>query len=195
MTQRTKQPARPRQNNPTVPSLSPDEAYRFTNQHKATTEPASWLMKSEPTTFSFDDLLASPDQISPWDGVRNYQARNFMRDVMRMGDRVLFYHSSIADPAVVGVAEVVSESYPDPTQFDEKSAYYDPKSERAKPRWWLVDVKAVAVMPKPVLRSEMHKEEALQGLSVLQKGSRLSIHPIPVEAYRVILRMGGLEEL
>ncbi len=136
-----------------------------------------WLMKSEPDEASIDDALAAPGQVLPWTGVRNYQARNFMRDQMQVGDGVLFYHSSCAEPGIAGLAEVASTSYPDPTQFDPGSPYFDPKSEPAQPRWLLVDVRALKktrLLSLPELRS--HPE--LADLQVLRRGNRLSITPV-----------------
>ena len=136
-----------------------------------------WLMKSEPDEASIDDALAARDRTLPWTGVRNYQARNFMRDAMQVGDGVLFYHSSCAEPGIAGIAEVASTSYPDPTQFDAKSPYYDPKSDREHPRWLLVDVRALKktqLISLPELRS--HPE--LEQMVVLQRGNRLSITPV-----------------
>ena len=108
-----------------------------------------WLVKSEPNAFSFDDLMAEAEQTAPWDGIRNYQARNYMRE-MRPGDKVLFYHSNVVPPGVVGVAVVASEPYADPTQFDQSSRYYDPKSTAEAPRWDLVDLKAERKFPRMI---------------------------------------------
>lgn len=154
---------------------------------------AYWLMKSEPEECSIDDALAAPDQTVPWTGVRNYQARNFMRDTMRVGDGVLFYHSSCAVPGIAGFAEVVSAPYPDPTQFDPGSPYYDPKSERAEPRWMLVNVRAtrrITILTLEALRAA----PALADMAVLKRGNRLSITPVTREEWRVIehLAMGAV---
>ncbi|MCB9638075.1 MAG: EVE domain-containing protein [Myxococcales bacterium] len=154
-----------------------------------------WLMKSEPDAFSFDDLRSRPKATSPWDGVRNYQARNFMRDQMQVGDRVLFYHSNANPPGVAGVAEIVSSSYPDPTQFDPKSKYFDPKSSEESPRWFLVDVRALKELPCFVPLAELRKESALVDMLLLQRGSRLSITPITESHYRHIVGMGGLKKV
>ena len=146
-----------------------------------------WLMKSEPSECSVDDTLAAPDATVPWVGVRNYQARNFMRDGMRPGDGVLFYHSSCAEPGIVGVARVASEAYPDPTQFDAKSPYYDAKSTPAAPRWLLVDVQVLRKTPiltLPALRADA----GLQDLLVLRKGNRLSITPVEARHWRIIMK-------
>lgn len=144
-----------------------------------------WLMKSEPDEVSVDDALAAPDATVPWTGVRNYQARNFMRDQMRVGDGVLFYHSSCAEPGVVGIARVASTPYPDPTQFDPKSPYHDPASKRESPRWVLVDVQVLRKIPNLTL-SEMRERDDLADMLVLKKGNRLSITPVEPKHWRAI---------
>jgi predicted RNA-binding protein with PUA-like domain len=144
-----------------------------------------WLMKSEPDEASIDDLATATGQALPWTGVRNYQARNFMRDIMRIGDGVLFYHSSCAEPGVAGIAEVASTPYPDPTQFDPASPYFDPKSRPEAPRWTLVDVrfkKKTRLIPLGELRE--HPE--LTSMRVLAKGNRLSITPVSTDEWRFI---------
>jgi predicted RNA-binding protein with PUA-like domain len=136
-----------------------------------------WLMKSEPEEVSIDDALAAPKQTVPWFGVRNYQARNFMRDGMRVGDGVLFYHSSCAEPGIVGIAQVASLTRPDPTQFDPQSPYFDAKSKPAEPRWLLLDVQALhktRVLNLPELRSI----GLLSDMRLLQRGNRLSVMPV-----------------
>jgi predicted RNA-binding protein with PUA-like domain len=133
-----------------------------------------WLMKSEPDEVSFDDVLAMPRKTVPWFGVRNYQARNFMRDDMRVGDGVLFYHSSCAEPGIAGIARVASAARVDPTQFNPDSPYYDPKSKREAPRWQLVDVQALR-KTRVLGLAEMREIPALAGMRVLQRGNRLSI--------------------
>ena len=136
-----------------------------------------WLMKSEPDECSIDDVLAAPGRTTPWSGVRNYQARNFMLKEMRLGDGVLFYHSSCPEPGIAGLAEVASAAYPDPTQFDPKSDYYDAAAAREKPRWFNVDVRA---LKKTRLFSleEMRKDKALRKMVTLRPGNRLSITPV-----------------
>jgi predicted RNA-binding protein with PUA-like domain len=149
-----------------------------------------WLMKSEPQECSVDDALAAANATVPWTGVRNYQARNFMRDGMRVGDGVLFYHSSCAEPGVVGIARVASGPRPDPTQFDPKSPYHDPASMPDAPRWLLVDVQVVRKTPTltlPMLRAN----PALADLQVLRKGNRLSITPVTAREWTAILKMAG----
>lgn len=138
-------------------------------------------MKSEPSSFSIDDLMRAPDQTTCWDGVRNYQARNFMRS-MAVGDHVLFYHSNADPPAVVGVAKVVKTAYPDQTQFDKKDTHYDPDSNPFQPRWDMVDIRYVRTFPRPVTLDELRKDRKLKGMVLLQKGSRLSVQPVtPIE--------------
>ncbi|MDZ7708119.1 MAG: EVE domain-containing protein [Trueperaceae bacterium] len=147
--------------------------------------PRTWLMKSEPDVYGYDDL--ERDGRTPWDGIRNYQARNFMRDEMKVGDRVLFYHSNTQPPGVVGVAEVASEPYPDPTQFDEASAYHDPKSTHDQPRWMLVDVAPVRRLRRQVTLAEMKADPALSNLPLVRRGNRLSVMPIgEAEADRIL---------
>ena len=136
-----------------------------------------WLMKSEPAEVSIDDALNAPEQTVPWTGVRNYQARNFMRDQMRVGDGVLFYHSSCAQPGIAGLAEVASTPYPDPTQFDPKSPYFDPKANIENPRWMLVDVKALR-KTRLIPLGELRSRPELEDMIILQRGSRLSITPV-----------------
>src|SRR5688572_25374429 len=143
-------------------------------------------MKSEPDEFSIDDLARSPRKTAPWTGVRNYQARNFMRESMKVGDGVLFYHSSCEVPGIAGIAEVASAPYPDPTQFDPKSPYHDPKSKREAPRWWLVDVKLVQktrLMPL----DEMRAQSQLADMVTLRRGNRLSVTPVTAREWKYVL--------
>ncbi len=147
-----------------------------------------WLMKSEPDEFSIDDLAAAKNQTTPWFGVRNYTARNFMRDQMRVGDRVFFYHSSCPEPGIAGIAEVSSTAYPDATQFDKKNPHYDPKSSRDAPRWVNVDVKFVEKTPLVSL-AEMRRHPELARMLVLQRGNRLSITPVDPAAWAFILKL------
>jgi predicted RNA-binding protein with PUA-like domain len=146
-------------------------------------------MKSEPDAFGLDDLAARPNQTEPWDGVRNYQARNMMRDQMRPGDGVLFYHSNCAVPGVVGIAEVASEAYPDSTAFDPEAKYFDPKSDPEKPRWYLVDVRYVRHLARTISLAELkgHADDALAGFPLVRNGNRLSIMPVTPEQWRFIL--------
>ena len=136
-----------------------------------------WLMKSEPGCFSLQDLQSRPQQTEPWDGVRNYQARNFMRE-MRRGDNIFFYHSNCRSPAIVGVAEVVKTAYPDPTQFEPDNEHYDPNASPDNPRWDLVDVKFVTAFAKPVSLQTLKEMPALDGFHLLRKGNRLSVMPV-----------------
>ncbi|MGE5201957.1 MAG: EVE domain-containing protein [Acidobacteriota bacterium] len=144
-----------------------------------------WLMKSEPDECSIDDALAARGGITPWTGVRNYQARNFMRDAMRVGDGVLFYHSSCPEPGIAGLAEVASAAYDDPTQFDRKSPYYDAKSKRDAPRWQCVDVRALK-KTRLVPLAELHRHAALARMQALRPGNRLSITPVSAAEWRFI---------
>jgi len=150
---------------------------------------AYWLMKSEPDDVSFDDVLASPKQTTSWYGVRNYQARNFIRE-MKVGDGVLFYHSSCAVPGVAGVAEITSASYPDESQFDPKSPYFDPKSTRENPRWTGIDVKAVK-QGRFIELKELRTHPELENMRLLAKGSRLSVTPVEPAEWRFILKLIG----
>jgi predicted RNA-binding protein with PUA-like domain len=147
-----------------------------------------WLMKSEPDECSIDDLAAAPRRTVPWFGVRNYQARNFMRDAMRVGDGVLFYHSSCAEPGVAGLAEVASTPYPDETQFDPKSPYFDAKSSREAPRWLLVDVKLRRKTPLLALK-RMRELPQLQTMLLLRPGSRLSITPVTEAEWQAVVEL------
>jgi predicted RNA-binding protein with PUA-like domain len=145
-----------------------------------------WLMKSEPSAFSIDDLRRAPRQTTGWDGVRNYQARNFMRS-MAIGDRVLFYHSNADPPAVVGIAEVVKTAYADPTQFDKKDEHYDPESDPSTPRWDMVDIKYIRKFSQPVSLDQLRKDPKLKDMVLLQKGSRLSVQPVTPAEWEHIL--------
>ncbi|KAB7628204.1 EVE domain-containing protein [Alkalilimnicola sp. S0819] len=149
-----------------------------------------WLMKSEPDVFGIDDLAQRPNLTEPWDGVRNYQARNMMRDDMKIGDQVFFYHSNTKVPGIVGIAEVASAPYPDPTQFDPDNQYYDPKSDPDKPRWVLVDVKFVRKLKRNISLQELKERPELADFRLVQRGNRLSIMPVSAEDWDFIL---GLE--
>ncbi len=148
-----------------------------------------WLIKSEPDVFSIGDLKKRG--IEKWDGIRNYQARNMMRDEMTPGDLALFYHSNCKQPGVVGAARVAGAPYPDPTQFDKRSKYHDEKSQREDPRWILVDFEFVAEFPKAVPLAAMKDDPALDGLLVLRRGNRLSITPVEARHFRRICMLGG----
>lgn len=151
-----------------------------------------WLMKSEPDVFSIDDLKEVDTE--PWDSIRNYEARNFMRDDMKVGDKVLFYHSNVRPPAIVGTMEVASEPYPDPTQFDPDSDYFDEKSSEEDPRWQLVDVKFVQKFDEPVTRDAVKAEKSLQDMVLLNR-FRLSITPVTEQEWKKIHEMTGAELL
>ena len=149
-----------------------------------------WLFKSEPDAFSIDDLAKKPKKTEHWDGVRNYQARNMMRDEIKKGDLVLFYHSNCKPPGVVGIAEVVKESYPDFTSYDDTSKYYDPKSTPENPRWFMVNVKFVEKFPRMIPLDEIREHKDLQSMLINRKGNRLSITPVTKKEFTVISKLG-----
>lgn len=149
-----------------------------------------WLFKSEPDVFSYDDLLAAPDQTTCWEGVRNYQARNLLRDDMKVGDGVLYYHSNAKPMAIVGTAKIVKAGYPDYHQFDPKEKYFDPKSDPENPRWYMVDVQADKAFTAPLTRDELKAMPELEGLMLLAKGSRLSVQPVSKEHWQYITKLG-----
>ncbi|MCG8465264.1 MAG: EVE domain-containing protein [Xanthomonadales bacterium] len=149
---------------------------------------AYWLMKSEPDVFGIDDLKRN--QVEPWDGVRNYQARNFMRDHMQVGDGVLFYHSNTKPPGIAGIAEVASKPYDDPTQFDPEAKYFDPKSSLDKPRWQLVDIKYIRHLQRYLSLDELKQHtDVLTDFPLLRKGNRLSVMPVEAEHWQYILNL------
>ena len=147
--------------------------------------PSYWLMKSEPDECSISDVEKAPGRRVPWIGVRNYQARNFMRDQMRVGDGVLFYHSSCEEPGIAGLAEVASAAYPDPTQFERSSPYYDPKAKKDDPRWFHVDVRALR-KTRLVPLAELRKHKPLAKMALLRPGNRLSITPVSAAQWNYI---------
>lgn len=149
-----------------------------------------WLMKSEPDVFSFEDLKACKNQTEPWDGIRNYQARNFMRDQMEVGDLVLFYHSNAKPLGVAGIAEIASEPYPDPTAFDKKSKYFDEKSDPDNPRWVLVDVKFTEDLSRMVSLDEIKGMPECADMRLIQRGNRLSILPVEESEFLAIKKAG-----
>ena len=151
-----------------------------------------WLFKSEPDVYGLDHLKA--DGSTPWDGVRNYQARNFMRAEMKAGDPVPYYHSRTDTPGVVGLARVASQPYPDPTQFDEESKYYDSKATEAEPRWILVDIAYVGHFDRTVSLAEMKADEALDGMLVTRRGQRLSVQPVEPRHFRRVLELADFED-
>ncbi|MEO0997713.1 MAG: EVE domain-containing protein [Pseudomonadota bacterium] len=148
---------------------------------------AYWLMKSEPDDYSIDDLAR--DGREPWDGIRNYQARNMMRDDMKVGDKAFFYHSSCPEPGVVGIMTIASEAYDDPTQFDRKEKYYDPKSTKDNPRWQLVDVEFERKLKRIIPLSEIKANPKLDDMILTRRGNRLSIMPVSAAHWKAILRM------
>lgn len=150
-----------------------------------------WLFKSEPDAFSIDDLAAMPDQTEHWDGIRNYQARNFLRDQVKLGDQVFFYHSSCKDVGIVGVAEVVRESYPDHTQFDPESKYYDPKSSPDNPRWMMVDIKLKQKFSKILPLKTIKAMPEITDIGLVKKGHRLSIMPVTDIEWNLLMDKAG----
>jgi len=150
-----------------------------------------WLVKSEPDCFSFDDLLRSAGKTTCWDGVRNYQARNFMRDGMKRGDLVFFYHSGAEPPSIVGVAEVVREAYPDHTAFDPQQEHYDPKSREDSPTWIMVDIRAVERLSRPLSLADLRGVPGLERMALLQKGSRLSVQPVSAAEWEIVYELGS----
>ncbi|MDA8429136.1 MAG: EVE domain-containing protein [Geobacteraceae bacterium] len=153
---------------------------------------AYWLFKTEPGCFSFEDLKNRPNMIEAWDGVRNFQARNFLRDVIRVGDRVLFYHSSIPEPAVVGVAEIVRAGYPDGSACDPNGEHFDPKASANNPIWYMVDVRYDEPLPRAVSLKQIRNNPALADMPLVKR-SRLSIQPVSEDEWDLILAMGGLQ--
>lgn len=149
-----------------------------------------WLLKSEPTTFSIDDLAASPNKTTCWEGVRNYQARNFLTS-MQVGDQGFFYHSNADPTAIVGRVEVVKAAYPDPYAFDSRSRYFDAKSTREHPRWFVVDVRLLEKFPEPLSLAHLRTIKALQHMELLRKGSRLSVQPVKPAEWQCLLKMGS----
>ncbi|WP_347989206.1 EVE domain-containing protein [Methylomonas sp. AM2-LC] len=148
-----------------------------------------WLMKSEPDAFGIDDLFQRPQQTEPWDGVRNYQARNMLRDEMKTGDQVFFYHSNCDEPGIVGIAQIVREGYPDHTAFDPDNKHFDPKSHPDKPSWYMVDVKFVRKLSRTISLRELKLKTELAELALLRRGNRLSIMPVNAEQWQFILAL------
>jgi predicted RNA-binding protein with PUA-like domain len=150
-----------------------------------------WLLKSEPGEFSIDDLEASPKRTTLWDGVRNYQARNFIRDDMKKGDLAFFYHSSCAEPGIAGIVEITREAYPDDTAFDSSDKHFDPKSKRSEPRWFVVDVRLKRKLkkPLPLAKLKQYAGDSLSELQLLKRGNRLSVIPVAPKDWRFILAL------
>lgn len=153
-----------------------------------------WLMKSEPSSFSIQDLAAAPKKTTYWDGVRNYQARNMMRDEMKVGDRVLFYHSNANPPAVAGTARIVQESHPDHTSWDPQDKHYDPKSTPQSPRWFMVDIQLDEIFAEPIPLETLRDVTALKKMELLRKGSRLSVQPVRKAEFDAILKLAGSQK-
>lgn len=149
---------------------------------------AYWLLKSEPSVYGLDHLAAQPDQIDHWDGVRNYQARNYLRQ-MALGDQALFYHSNCKPPGVVGIVEVVREAYPDPGAFDPDSAYHDPRSDPDNPRWFMVDVRLLRRLTRIITLPELKETPALENMALVRRGNRLSVMPVTPEQWQAILAL------
>lgn len=165
---------------------------------RATKAPAHrqyWLFKSEPAAFSIQDLARAPRKTTFWDGVRNYQARNFLRDTVQLGDRVLFYHSN-ADPLeIAGTAEVVKTGYPDHTAFDPQDHHYDPKSDPDKPTWFMVDIKLLQIFPQSVTRQQLQETASTAGMQVLKRGMRLSIQPVTAAEWQAVHQLAGVPDV
>lgn len=165
---------------------------------RATTASANrqyWLFKSEPDAFSIQDLAKSPKKTTFWDGVRNYQARNFLRDTVKLGDRVLFYHSN-ADPLeIAGTAEVVKTGYPDHTAFDPQDHHYDPKSNPDQPTWYMVDIKLLQIFPQSVTRQQLQESAGTAGMQVLKRGMRLSIQPVTPAEWQAVHQLAGVSDI
>ena len=152
-----------------------------------------WLLKTEPESFSIRDLAKAPNQTACWDGVRNYQARNFLRDEMHLGDRVLVYHSSTDPPAVVGTAKIVRESYPDPTAWDKSDHHFDPASKPDNPRWFMVDIQLEQIFKTPLPLEQLRGIPALKEMELLRRGSRLSVQPVRKGEFAAILKLAGVK--
>ncbi|HEY9759376.1 MAG TPA: EVE domain-containing protein [Oculatellaceae cyanobacterium] len=148
-----------------------------------------WLFKSEPSVFSIDDLASAPKKTTFWDGVRNFQARNFLRDSIKLGDQVFFYHSNSEPSAIAGIAEVVKAGYPDFTAFDPEDPHYDPKSKKDNPTWYMVDVKFKEKFDRPLDLNELKTVSALKNMALLQKGSRLSIQPVTEAEWKSVVAL------
>jgi len=151
-----------------------------------------WLLKSDPETFSWEDLQRAPGKKTIWDGVRNYQARNLLRDEMAVGDLALFYHSRAEPPAVMGIVRVTRKGFPDPSQFDSRSPYYDADSSPENPRWFSVTIRWERALPKPVSLPDLRKVLGLEDMVLLRRGSRLSVQPVSAREWTILLRLGGV---
>jgi predicted RNA-binding protein with PUA-like domain len=154
-----------------------------------------WLFKSEPEAYSITDLAKEPTKTTFWDGVRNYQARNFLRDTIQVGDRVFFYHSNVDPMAIVGSAEVVKAGYPDHTAFDPQNCHYDSKSDPDNPAWFMVDIRLLQVFPRPITRDDLKACADLKRMTLLRMGSRLSIQPVTVSEWQAVHRLAGIKDV
>jgi predicted RNA-binding protein with PUA-like domain len=152
-----------------------------------------WLLKTEPESFSIDDLQNAPDQTTCWDGVRNYQARNFLRDDFKAGDRVLFYHSSTDPPAIVGIAKVTKAGYPDHTAWEEGNHHFDPASSPENPRWYMVDIQLERIFAQPLTLDHLRTVKDLAQMELLRKGSRLSVQPVTAAEFKAVLKQAGVK--
>lgn len=161
----------------------------MTKERASKTRLSYWLLKSEPGSFSIHDLAASPDQTTCWDGVRNYQARNFMRDEMRVGDRVLFYHSNARPPAVAGTAVVVREAYPDHTAWTRGDDHFDPQASPRNPVWQMVDIRLDEIFDEPISLDTLRDVPASKDMELLRRGSRLSVQPVTKAQFEAVLRL------
>lgn len=174
-------------------SFADDEI--MAKQNKQTSKPQQyWLFKSEPEAFSIDDLARAKKQTTFWDGVRNYQARNFLRDTIQVGDGVLFYHSNVEPMAIVGTATVVRAGYPDHTAFDSRDPHYDPKSNPDDPTWYMVDIRLDRVFPEPLTRPMLQEVTELREMMLLQRGSRLSVQPVTAAEWQAVHALAGVDD-
>lgn len=155
--------------------------------------PNYWLMKSEPSCFSLDDLKQRPEMTEPWDGVRNFQARNFLRDTIKVGDGVLFYHSNCPEPSIVGLARIVRDGYPDHTALDPREKHFDPKATNDHPIWFMVDVQYLCHLQNPLSRDDLRQHPILSGMGVLRKGNRLSVQPVTPQEWQAVLDLDGMD--
>ncbi|MFM2153013.1 MAG: hypothetical protein RL199_1448 [Pseudomonadota bacterium] len=174
------------------PAAKKSAASPASAQNRRAGEVRYWLVKTEPEVFSFDDMLAAPGRTTFWDGVRNYQARNMMRDEMKLGDLVVVYHSNAEPPGAVGLSKIVREGYVDHTQFDPNDHHFDPGADPANPRWYMVDLEAVQKFPRLVGLPELREVPELSGMVLLQKGSRLSVQPVKPFEFATLCKLAGL---
>lgn len=164
---------------------------KLLNQTSTSPSDRYWLVKSEPDVFSIDDLAQAQHQTTHWDGVRNYQARNTLRDSMKLGDWVLFYHSNASPPAIVGIARIVKEGYPDHTAFDPNDDHFDPKSKKDQPTWYMVDIQFEQKFARPLTLPMLKAEPSLDGMLLVQRGSRLSVQPVRPHEFEIVLQLAA----